>query len=203
MNELIMRRREMTKNILPYDAEVEYLESTGKSGFYINTGIGRPSAFVSAEIQTKVQFTSTSGRQIAGATDDFYFGVNSNRWECSYNAYHGTADTNVHDFAKSMSIANNRNYINVYVDGNSIWSNNLAYKASEFGVNIGIFNYSVNSTTGWQARVFSEKIYVNSELVFDGIPVRKDGVGYFYDKVSGRLFGNNGTGIFIIGNDKN
>ena len=35
------------------------------------------------------------------------------------------------------------------------------------------------------------------------IPVRKDGVGYMYDKISGQLFGNAaGTGAFVIGPDK-
>ena len=34
------------------------------------------------------------------------------------------------------------------------------------------------------------------------IPVRKDGVGYMYDTVSGQLFGNIGTGNFILGPDK-
>lgn len=189
--------------VLPYDAEIEYLESTGTSGFYIDTGISRPSTFASAEIQTKVQFTSTSGRQIAGATNSFYFGVNANRWECNYNTYRGTADANVHDFAKRLTITNNRTYHNVYVDGSSIWSNNFAYNASDFGVNIGIFNITPTFSSGWQARVFSAKVYVNDELVFDGIPVRKDGVGYLYDRVTEELFGNSGTGVFILGNDKN
>ena len=33
------------------------------------------------------------------------------------------------------------------------------------------------------------------------IPVRKKDVGYMYDRVSGELFGNAGTGAFIIGPD--
>ena len=41
----------------------------------------------------------------------------------------------------------------------------------------------------------------NGELVLDMIPVRKDGVGYMYDRVSGQLFANAGTGSFIIGQD--
>ena len=49
---------------------------------------------------------------------------------------------------------------------------------------------------GWTA-------YNNGVKVMELIPVRKDGVGYMYDKVSGELFGNDGTGIFGIGPDKN
>jgi hypothetical protein len=39
-------------------------------------------------------------------------------------------------------------------------------------------------------------------LIFDLIPVRVGTTGYLYDKVSGQLFGNNGTGSFILGPDK-
>ena len=40
--------------------------------------------------------------------------------------------------------------------------------------------------------------YLNLE-----IPVRVGQVGYMYDRVSGQLFGNQGTGNFILGEDKN
>ena len=42
----------------------------------------------------------------------------------------------------------------------------------------------------------------DGEKVADIIAVRKDGVGYMYDRVSGQLFGNSGTGAFIVGPDK-
>ena len=43
----------------------------------------------------------------------------------------------------------------------------------------------------------------NGDLLFDLIPVRKNGVGYLYDKVSGELFGNAaGSGSFSYGDDK-
>jgi hypothetical protein len=43
---------------------------------------------------------------------------------------------------------------------------------------------------------------MNDILVRDFIPVRVGNVGYMYDKVSGQLFGNSGTGNFILGPDK-
>ena len=36
----------------------------------------------------------------------------------------------------------------------------------------------------------------------DLIPVRKGNIGYLYDKVSGKLFANQGTGTFTLGPDK-
>ena len=48
------------------------------------------------------------------------------------------------------------------------------------------------------------KMYNGSTLVRDYIPVRKNGVGYLYDKVSGQLYGNAaGSGSFTYGNDVN
>ena len=46
------------------------------------------------------------------------------------------------------------------------------------------------------------KLY-NSEgvLVRDFIPVRKGNIGFLYDKVSRTLFGNSGTGAFVLGPD--
>ena len=46
------------------------------------------------------------------------------------------------------------------------------------------------------------KIQMGDNHVRDFIPVRVVTVGYMYDRVSGQLFGNAGTGAFIIGPDK-
>jgi hypothetical protein len=45
-------------------------------------------------------------------------------------------------------------------------------------------------------------MFDNDILVRDFIPVRVGTTGYMYDKVSGQLFGNSGTGEFILGADK-
>jgi len=51
-------------------------------------------------------------------------------------------------------------------------------------------------------KLYGSKVYINSVLVRDLIPVRVGQVGYMYDKVTGRLFGNSGTGSFILGKDR-
>jgi hypothetical protein len=53
-----------------------------------------------------------------------------------------------------------------------------------------------------KARLYNFSISDNGILVRDLIPVRVGNVGYMYDKVSGKLFGNAGTGSFILGPDK-
>ena len=46
------------------------------------------------------------------------------------------------------------------------------------------------------------KLTKGTTVVLDMIPVRVGNVGYMYDKVSRKLFGNAGTGYFILGPDK-
>ena len=41
----------------------------------------------------------------------------------------------------------------------------------------------------------------NGIIEHDYIPVRVGQVGYMYDRVSRRLFGNAGTGAFVLGPD--
>lgn len=50
-------------------------------------------------------------------------------------------------------------------------------------------------------RVYSCQIFVGSTLVRDFFPVAIGSVGYLLDRVSGRLFGNHGTGVFVVGPD--
>lgn len=49
-------------------------------------------------------------------------------------------------------------------------------------------------------RLFGVKIHDNS-ISADLIPVRVGTTGYMYDKISGQLLGNAGTGEFILGPD--
>ena len=48
-------------------------------------------------------------------------------------------------------------------------------------------------------RLFSWKHWRNGVLIRDLIPVSKDGIGYMYDEISKELFGNSGSGSFILG----
>jgi len=41
----------------------------------------------------------------------------------------------------------------------------------------------------------------NNKIIFDAYAVRKRNVGYFYDKITGTLLGNAGTGNFALGSD--
>ena len=64
------------------------------------------------------------------------------------------------------------------------------------------YHQSSGDSNMFIGRFYAIKIWEDNALVRDMIPVRKGTTGYMYDKVSGNLFGNSGTGDFILGNDK-
>lgn len=186
---------------LPYDAEVQYLEADGTQ--YINTGV----------------YLNTSnfeiGYSVVGKCGQFGYvhqNVANGAWvtvDCD-NAFFG------------QWYQNNRIAISSYL---SSTENTIKYTNS--GVNVNGSNFSKNlALTGtdnlnsyplvffthydfysrglqWEVNSKFKSFYLknNGTLVVDMIPVRKDGVGYMYDRVSGQLFANAGTGDFIIGPD--
>jgi hypothetical protein len=52
-------------------------------------------------------------------------------------------------------------------------------------------------------KIHNCQIFRNGVLLRDFVSVRVGQKGYLYDRVSRQLFGNAGTGDFIIGNDVN
>ena len=93
----------------------------------------------------------------------------------------------------------------IKVDNASISISNASY-STQPSKTMYLFaaNYAGNP---WSDRLFkgkirSVKIYNGENLLTDFIPVRVGQVGYLYDKVSGELFGNQGSGNFTLGPDK-
>lgn len=62
-------------------------------------------------------------------------------------------------------------------------------------------NLGGQATSFADGKIFRYKHYQNMVAVRDMLPVRVGTTGYMYDTVTGRLFGNNGTGTFQFGLD--
>lgn len=62
-------------------------------------------------------------------------------------------------------------------------------------------NNGTPDSRSFKGAIYFVKLYHDGILVRDFIPVRVGNVGYMYDEVSGQLFGNAGTGEFILGPD--
>lgn len=207
-----MRRRMMMGgSAKPYDAEVEYLECTGTQ--YIDTGVyGSNTLVVSMEINV-LAYSSSLDAQIIGST--------TNRWGSGRRGYELTYSTNSSQaygwwYEQLGTIS-----FNIYIGNKcSVTINNGVisikdYKGVNHDINIPQSGSFTTSTTlpifatrnpfimfSSPQRVYSVQMTRSGVKILDFIPVRKNGIGYMYDKVSGQLFGNQGTGQFIIGPDK-
>jgi hypothetical protein len=195
--------------VLPYDAEVEYLESTGTQ--YIDTGCQiNFNGNVAMEQQVTIAYTVTNVRQLNGSNGFGFWGcTKGNKFECaggSNTASSVSVGTDYHDVSFSYKKENGKGHTTLYVD--DVKARDVANSTISNSYDYDIFIYAIGGYNHAAAQLFSKAKIKSYKLLFDGvavrdyIPVRKDGVGYLYDRVSGQLFGNAGTENFNYGNDK-
>lgn len=191
------------KKSLPYDAEIVFLQSSGTQ--YIDTGIkvtSNPKAVVEL-----VQVTTQDSDYWGNSFPSFY--VNTDGMFSAHFFYGGITvwrygnqrkDTGV-PFRVGLNvkfkIETGKKVILNDGEQEVEMSNDFVYSPDQ--KNVDIFRSRETSYSSWKLYTF--KLYDAGELVRDYIPVRVGQVGYLYDKVSGELFGNQGTGNFIIGPD--
>lgn len=188
----LIRRRAMMGKSKPYDAEIEYIGKGSGNTAFIDTGING-----NQDIRFEISFLSVfSGLYAIGG-----------RRESNTNSLSITLQSVKRFGAKSTSygeptINNIHTYIidntGLKLDGTTLatWSDVDDYSCGS----LMLFNVGDN-TTFLNGNIYSCRIWENNQLVRDMIPVRVGTTGYMYDKVSGQLFGNAGTGSFILGND--
>lgn len=194
---------------LPYDAEIEYLQSSGTQ--YIDTGVY---GYMNHTYELSFQQITTARMVTWGARgQQSYIGYNMTftwaddgatkwcvRWESTETRQRyvvlDVLDTNKH----TINCSKGRVYFDDSYKGTSAGNNDdfiLEHNVYLFCSN----NAGVANPTSL-VKIYSYKdIDENGNLVRDFIPVRVGQVGYMYDKVSGQLFGNAGTGNFVLGND--
>lgn len=200
---------------LPYDAEVEYLRSTGTQ--YIDTGL---KATEKTSVTTRVAWPDSLGY------DNAAFEVDNG------STFSGGFGLQVTVGGSAIRIVRGNQYKDVRVPPQNTWPELDTF----YDISVGPDGIEVNGTlTGitdtaaftsttnlplfaWRrgSTVFFKniklgptKIYDGATLVRDFIPVRKDGVGYMYDLANPTggaagdgFYGNAGTGAFTIGPDK-
>lgn len=196
---------------LPYDAEIEYLESSGTQ--YIDTGIKPTNTFKIDLELAKVNLNRQDG--ICGSYDGVKWGmylyiagtINANvgRYACAYGTNNifitdvSYNDTNKHHVILDLTSGG----LKTFVDNNLISTN--SYSPINNNTNYYLFRCNDGNVSSQRIaiiKLYYFKIYSNDTLVRDFIPVRIGTTGYMYDKVSKQLFGNAGTDSFILGPDK-
>lgn len=214
---ILGRRRKYMNEIKPYDHEVEYLESSSLEGRpFINTGC----VIYGLEYDIKIKFM-----MLEGLFEEGGFGVFSN-YNTGYSGYINCYRITKGDsFTSQKSLAclnGSINTTNTYFypteynkcyeiemkgDGNLFYNGQfyaeMPRKSASLNSDDPILLFVAHPT--WynsnKIRIYSFSIKKHNETIIDLIPVRKGSEGFMYDKVSGKLFGNSGTGRFIIGPD--
>ncbi len=192
---------------LPYDAEVEYLATDGLS--WIDTGIPMSSG---VEVIAEHMFVVSSiKRQLMGSnTSRQYYGVSTSGY-IEFGALNVNVSTVLANantiYTISYKAENGDNICSIYSGGSLLFQKSGAYNS--LSGNFIIFNIGGGSQFQFIEgnRIYSFKMIIGGSSALDLIPVRftnEQGVseGAMYDRVSGQLFRNEGTGAFIIGNDK-
>ncbi len=184
--------------VLPYDAQVEYLESSSSPTQYIETGIIPTS---NTGIQITFYRFDTVDTYICGLRND----GNNTRWCIGNQLYYGYGVYAERTNAPSLTkLTCELNYLNsgkyVVDDYKEV---NLPTLSFTPAYNIRLFGSAGVSAgyTKWYGRIYGAKISEGTDIIMDLTPVRVGQVGYMYDKISGNLFGNSGTGSFTLGND--
>ena len=184
-----LRNALMAGKRLPYDAEVEYLEFTGTQ--HIDSGINY---FPDFDIDVLIP----SGVPNVTLYSDIQHLLE--RKNASQPYWVVTAPESL---LSSVPIAGRhrvvfRNSV-LTIDNTTIGTVGNRTSGSDTCL---IFRRKGGSA--YKGTLYSLKMWdSNGVLVRDFIPVRKGTVGYLYDRVSGKLFGNAGTGDFVLGPDKN
>lgn len=182
---------------LPYDAEVEYLESTGTQ--YIDTGIALSNASL-ADITWVVEVTNFNdgcmGSFGQSPLTSMYVNFYSSKFymrnmRTSGGNFAGVSGFNTIRFAGGNS----------YLNGTAVETDIPLNTNPTNSMFLFAYNRS-NAAQGFcKARVSSFVVKVSDVLIADFIPVRIGTEGAMYDRVSGQLFRNAGTGAFTYGGD--
>ena len=190
---------------LPYDAEVGYLEGTGTQWIqtnYVPTG-------TNINVYTKITYNGYSNTTTylpwyaayTGEQQETYRIIKSGSATNKVWLYNGKK---ANGEGTEFSVSVGETYT-ISFEGNQYNINGITGTVSQTssGSNTGVFTlFNSTATNGLlKGRFYYFKVTKGGATVLDLIPVRVGNVGYMYDKVSGQLFGNYGTGSFVLGPD--
>lgn len=181
---------------LPYDAEICYIESTGTQ--YIDTGV-IPTAdttiiykFMNKEVTGNVILGYNNGND----NQDFrLFNYNSQIYFDGIGGRRRSGSSLKAGVVYKLVLYNYG--VMDYYSHSTLLSDNNPYTGT------AVDTIKVNGATSCSKnRSYSLQIYEAGVLIRDFIAVRLNGEGYFYDRVQGQLYANQGTGSFLVGPDR-
>lgn len=210
---MINRRRVCGGKKLPYDAEIEYLEGTGTQ--WINT-LHR----VSSSETIEFEFYDWDGQ-----IDVFLFGLSNDsttfrigelslghthKLRSYFGNYRKTEWLETNNIrGKHILFVGNANQVTyTNLENGTSYTTRLNERIDNVNepylTDLSLYIFKANNVNlqSCKYKLIRFTCYDNNKKTLDLIPVRVGQTGYMYDKVSGQLFGNSGTGEFILGPDK-
>ncbi len=202
---LAANETEISSVPLPYDAEVEYLKGDGSSA--IMTDI----YWRLCDYYTEVDFTMPEVRETA---NKIILGSSSTTINYVMSRYRTNRDLFGVNSTMSLNLPllQGTRYIGSAWFEDGLYQFSLGgaiatYSSTSYGGSqpLGVFTtagYSGGCFTGYihAVRIYSDK--TKTVLLADIVPVRIGEEGFMYDRIGGGLYGNIGTGSFLIGPDK-
>ena len=183
--------------ILPDEyVRLDYIEGTGTQ--YIDTGLKTSGTKLSYE--AKVKWNNNTSRQLFGANEGQYFGINSSG---KYQFGHvGEQSTNIlasmddYDIIKADYHFGSDSYVEYSVND----ENGTNERNFRSGLAISLFGIDKSYYSSASLKYF--KIYINDSIVRDFIPCKNsEGKAGLYDLVENKFYGNSGTGDFAAGRE--
>lgn len=190
---------------LPYDSEVEYLDSQNDNLPFIDLGVRATSHDV-WKLEIGINIKNTSSAFFGAANDSSRYAT---AW-CTKGGsirYGGRYEYSSTSFWKLNNTVNEIELTSENVIINSTPISGVGHPFDDSKSSMNVYLFACNGFSSIGCRVFHVQRLVDGVLYFDLIPVRftnENGVseGAMYDRVSGQLFRNAGTGAFVIGPDK-
>lgn len=208
---LLSNRRRYGNKIKPYDAEIEYLEHNPQDGdtCYIDTGYVPTGydndiycEFMLLDYPTNLAWETTIFIAYTNEQSNAYRIIrngNSNTQALIYNGSiageGGGTDVKITQGVKhSLSLLRD----NFVLD---MGSGTLRTKrGNENTATLKFWSHATDKFAA-HARIYSFRLDKGGETILDLIPVRIGNKGFMYNKVDEKLYGNQGTGIFVLGPD--
>jgi len=206
-----VRRRQMMGGSTPNYIEIQYLGCTGSQ--FIDTGI--------APMSTDKIYYKFGGYSGPNKTMIGCIAKNSDLAMAIVRTSVTSANTWEHDLyirmfgIKATEFTNPSNVWRVeYTNGQySLYDNNGPVQRTYDGYQPAVVDSTkyetltifkrngLENSLALNAQCYYLRIVRNEKPILDLIPVRVGQTGYMYDKVTHKLFGNNGSGTFVLGPD--
>lgn len=176
---------------LPYDAEVEYIQSNGSQNIVLPMSIAAGD-FFEIVLEWENNTTSTSKQLwVSNTSNEFLARTYSySSPNMVFASWIGKVSTN-----GGFAVSDNTK-VTTLVSTTHVNSSSVSRPIKNAFTQLTLLG---TGSARLSAKIYSCKITCNSTLIYDLIPVRVGTQGYLYDKISGRV---SGTGSFAVGSDK-